>query len=318
MASGQYAFLDNRNLIGLFDQLYEGGLNASWSKGVASAVSSDRETENYGWLGAAPALSTFTGDSSPETGLAKFTYNLTNQEHGATLRILEKDMRRDKLGQLEMRLGELAQKAVEHWDAITTTAITANGNSYDGTTFFSTAHAESGTSQVNACTNSHITALDTASSTVPTADEMATIIPQVIGKFYTFTDDKGDPINGNARNFTFLCGTVPIWAAATHALTATNLTSGASNQVQGLLSKGISITPVLSPRLASSTTKFWMFRNDGPIKPFIHQEEVALDPKMTDQTSDEYVKFRRFIFSIYTSRAVGYGRWQSAIQCTLS
>lgn len=319
MATGQYAALDNRNLIGLFDQLYEGGINATWSNAIATPITSDRDTENYGWLGAAPALAAFTGDDKPESGLKSYAYNLTNVEYAASMRILEKDMRRDKLGQIEGRLGEMAQKAAEHWDALTAAQILSTvTTTHDGQKFFDTDHNESGSNQVNDCSATQVPGLNTSSTTVPTADEMALILPQAIGHFHTLTDDKGDPINGPARDFTLICGTVPIWAAATHALTAMNLSSGASNQVQGLLSKGYRVNAILTPRLSSATTQFWIFRNDAPIKAFIHQTEVPIDPKMTDTTSDEFVKFRRFIFSIYTSRAVGYGRWQSACQYTLS
>jgi phage major head subunit gpT-like protein len=319
MATGQYSTLDNRNLIGLFDQLYEGGVNATWSNQIATSISSDRATENYGWLGSAPSLSTFTGDAMPESGLKAYAYNLTNVEYAASLRILEKDMRRDKIGQIEARIADMAAKAAEHWDALTAAQITSTvTTTHDGQKFFDTDHNESGTNQVNDCSSTEVPGLNTSSTTVPTADEMALILPQAIGHFHTLTDDKGDPINGNARDFTLICGTVPIWAAATHALTAMNLSSGASNQVQGLLSKGYKVNAILTPRLSASTTKFWLFRNDAPVKAFIHQTEVPIDPMMTDTTSDEYIKFRRFVLSIYTSRAVGYGRWQSAIQCTLS
>ena len=319
MASGQYAVLDNRNLIGLFDQHYETSLNSSWSRGVATPINSDRELENYAWLGAADSLAVLTGDDKPEKQLNSFTYALRNVEYAVSYRYTEKDLRRDKINQIEARIQEAAQKAAaDHWDALTSTAITTNGNAYDGVAFFAATHAESGTNQINALTSSHISNLDVATAAVPTADEMAAILPKVIGKFHGFTDDKGDPINGMARNFTLVCGTVDIWAAVSHALTAQNLTSGASNQMQGILSRGYTVTPILNPRLSAQTTKFWMFRNDGPVKAFMHQSEVDIDPQMTDQSSDEYKKYRRFIFSLYASRAVGYGRWQSAIQCTLS
>lgn len=321
--TGVYGFLDNRNLIALFERLYEGSLNAGWAKRIGMPMPSDRETENYGWLGAAPSLDELMAEAKTEEGFNKFTYNLTNKEYAKQIPITEKDRRRDRLGQIQIRLGEFAAKAAEHWDVLSTLLIRAGaattyGNGYDGTTFFATNHAESGTSQVNNLSSSHISALDVATATNPTADEMAAIIPEALGKFFLFTDDKGDPINGNARNFLILCGTAPIWKAALHALKATNLTSGASNPTVSVTSNGYNFDVVLSPRFSADTTVFYIFRTDSIVKPLILQEEVPLDPQMTDENSDMFKLRRRFMFSIYTSRAVGYARWQSALKLTLS
>lgn len=319
MASiGTYATLDNKNLIGLFQQMYDGALNAAWSSSVAMKIGSDSETEDYGWLGAAPSLTELKGEAFAEEGFKQFAYALKNKEYARSILLRDKDLRRDRLGQLMPRVQEMAQKAAEHWDTLTASAITTNGNAYDGVAFFATTHAESGSNQVNALSASHITDLNVSTAASPTIAEMAAILPQALGWFHTYTDDKGDPINGNARNFTIICGTVPIYAAINGALTVDNLTSGASNPVRGFLGNGYKVTALLTPRLSASTTAFWLFNTDSVVKPFIHQEEVPISPEMTSETSDEWVKYRRRIFSIYTSRAVGYGRWQSAIQCTLS
>ncbi|HVS71349.1 MAG TPA: hypothetical protein VHQ47_08860 [Phycisphaerae bacterium] len=54
MATGQYGFLDNKNLIGIWDQMYEPALNGVWATQIGTMVDSTMETESYGWLGAAP------------------------------------------------------------------------------------------------------------------------------------------------------------------------------------------------------------------------------------------------------------------------
>lgn len=319
---GTYGFLDDKNLIALFDTHYEAALNRNFSAKLGMPMPSDRETENYGWLGAAPSLEELKGDNISLDGFNKFTYSLRNKEYAKGLLIKEKDRRRDRLGQIDTRINEFAAKTAEHWDSLVATLMlngaTSGNNSYDGVTFFSAVHAESGSSQVNALTSSHVPGLDTASATAPTATEMAAIIPEVVAKFQLLTDDKGDPMNGNARSFTILCGTSAIWAPTLHALKADQLISGASNAVKSVIADGYSFDVLLTPRLSSATSKFYVFRNDSVVKPFILQEEVALDPQMTDENSDQYKLYRRYVMSIYTSRAAGYGRWQSAMQCTLS
>ena len=320
-SSGTYATLDNRNLIELFGTMYEGSLNKLWSTPLAMQQPSDRETEDYGWLGAAPALAELKGESFAGDGFKQYSYSLKNKEYARAITIREKDMRRDKIGQIRPRIGDMALKAAEHWDTLTATAITANGNSYDGVAFFAATHPESGTNQSNLVTASDYSYLNVGTAAAPTVAEMSDILPRLLGHFHTLTDDKGDPTNGNARSFTVMCGTVPIWAAVNGALSAVNITDSSgmrTNPVQGFIGNGYKVDAIMTPLLSSATTSIYIFRNDGVVKPFIHQEEVPLDPQMTDTSSDEYKKFRRFWFSIYTSRSVGYGRWQSALSATLS
>lgn len=316
--TGQYALLDSNNLVGIFDEMYEAELAGQWATQVGMVMPSDMAAETYAWLGAAPSLEELKGDMTDEQ-LAKFSYTLTNVEYAKALRFAEKDMRRDKLGQIQMRIGDMSSKAADHWNLLTSTLITTNGNAYDGNSFFATDHDESGSNQVNALTNSHVSALNVTTAAAPTANEAADCLVGVIGKFFELTDDKGDPINGTARSFTVMVGTAQLWGAFNHAIHADRLSSGEANRVLGLSSgAGININLVFNQRLSAQTTKFWVFRNDGPVKPFILQEEVPIDPVATDRNNDEYKKYRRFILSVYTSRAAGYGRWQSAMQATLS
>lgn len=320
--TGQYAVLDNHNLIGLFDQMYEQEVAGAWAPTLGNLITSDLGTETYGWLGAAPSLEELKGDMTEEQ-FKQFTYTLKNVEYAKSLKIAEKDMRRDKLGQINMRIGDLANKAQDHWNLLTSTLIsngaTSGYNSYDGTTFFSAVHGESGTSQINALTNSHVGALDVTTATAPTTTEAAAAVTGVLGKFYTLTDDKGDPINGNAKDFVVMVGTAELWAPFNQAIYGQALGAGAGDRVQALTGRnGITIDLVLNPRLSALTTKFFMFRRDSIVKPFILQEEVPVTPAVSGRDNDEFIKYRRFLFSIYTSRAAGYGRWQSAMQATLS
>lgn len=322
--TGQYALLDSHNLKGLFDTMYEKDIAGTWASQIGMPMVSDLASETYGWLGAAPSLEELKGDITEEQ-LAKFSYTLRNVEYAKALKFAAKDLRRDKLGQIQTRIGEMSSKAADHWNRLTSTLIlngaTSGNNSYDGTTFFSAVHAESGTNQVNALTNSHVAALNIGTSTDPTADEAAAALVGVLGKFYELTDDKGDPINGTASNFLVMVGTSALWAPFNHAVAADRLSSGAANTVMSLKNNtqnGLNISVLLNPRLSSATAKFYVFRTDGVVKPFILQEEIPLDSAVTTDQSDEFVKYRRYILSLYTSRAAGYGRWQSAMQATLS
>lgn len=322
MSLGTYAFLDNKNLIPLFQTIYEQQLNGLWARDLGTVINSTMGVESYGWLGAAPSLELLTSDDKPEEGFNKFTYTLTNKEYAKAIRIRELDMRRDKVDQITARIGEMADKAADHWNSLTSTLIlngTASGyTAYDGATFFSATHSESGTAQKNLVTASEVAALNTSSTTTLTVVEAADVIQGLIGWQYGFTDDKGDQINGTAKAFTFMVGTANLWGPLSAAVSSMNLTGGQTNPLNGLVSQGVGIKVMLNPALAAHTSNIYVFRTDSRVKPFILQEEVPLDPQVTDTSSDEYKKYRRYLFSIYTSRAVGYARWQSAMKATLS
>lgn len=317
--TGQYGFLDNKNLLGIWQQQYEPALNGLWATQVGTVVPSTMETESYGWLGAPPQLQLLTSDIPNEEGMKSFPYFLRNQEYAVSLKIPEKDMRRDKVGQLALRIGEMSVQAAEHWNVLSAATLIANPACYDGQNLFATAHPIDGSNtQSNDLSASDYGALDVVTPTAPTPVEAASIMNTLIGHFYTLKTDKGYPTNGQAKSFTFLTGTSSIWSSFNYAANATTFAGGQTNQILGLKSKGIDINVLLIPQLSSLTTKVIALRNDGPVKALFLQDEVPVTPAVTGRDNDEFVKFRRFLFSIYASRAVGAGRYTSAVRATLS
>lgn len=318
MTTSQYGFLNNKNLVGIWDRLYEPMLNNTWAMQIGNVVNSGRETEDYAWLGAAPTLQPMTADNPTEEQFGKFRYYLRNQEFAIAIKFAQKDLRRDNLGQIEMRIGETGEKATEHWNTLAAQTLIANPLGYDGVALFSTAHPESGVSQSNDVASGAIPALNVVDPAAPTGPEAAAALSAVIQKFYKLTDDKGDQINGQAQDFTILTGNDGIATAFDYAISATTFGAGQSNQLIGTTASGKKLKVLTIPRLDNGANTFYVFRNDSRVKALILQSEVDIDPAVSDEKNDEYIKFRRFIFSLYASRAVGVARWQSAIRATFS
>lgn len=320
MPSGQYAFLDNRNLIALFDRWYEQAKGLNWSMQIGTHVDSDREIEDLGFLGAAPQLELLTGDAAKEEQFNKYQYALKNMPYSKTLKIKEQDLRRDRQGLLETRIQEFTQNAVNHWDILAASAIAANPLGYDGVALFSTAHpTTTGNTQSNLITSAATgDPLDVVNPAAPTAVEAAAAISYVIGNFFTMIDDKGNWMNGTASDFTILIGTTSLWTGFQYALSAVTFGAGQSNQLLGVTAGGIKLKLQFVPGLASATNSFFVFRNDAPLKALILQDEVPVNPAVSTRDNDEFIKFRRFLFNLYCSRAVGVGRYQSAIKATFS
>ena len=92
------------------------------------------------------------------------------------------------------------------------------------------------------------------------------------------------------------------------------MTGFASNAVMGLQSKGITIEPVLNPRLSSLTTKCTFLAKDGRLKPFIRQNEVPVQL----EEEDPGIRYKYIEVGATATRAAGYGLWQRALQGTFS
>ncbi len=316
--------LSSRAIIGRFYQTLEAGFDRSWASRVGMQFTSDQESETYKWLGMSPAMREWV-DGRQAKGLRSNGITIENKEFEATLAIAVKDLRRDKTGQIMVRVDETADRANMHWERLLS-ILMLNGETglcYDGSYFFAADHSEgdSGT-QKNLLTASEVPALNVGTATAPTAAELADAIMGVIGYFYQIVDDQGEPMNGEARNFLVQ---VPVlttwWGSAITAISANLLnkaTGSLDNPMQGVAKQGVNVEVVANPRLNTLTTSFQVFRTDGRAKPFILQEEEAVTMDALAEGSDEEFKNNRHLYGIKASRNVGYGYWQHAMKATLS
>jgi phage major head subunit gpT-like protein len=314
--------LGSRAIIGRFYETLEGSFDKSWVSKVGMTFGSDQESETYKWLGMSPAMREWVGGRNAK-GLRSNGMTITNKTFEATLEIAVDDIRRDKTGQVDVRIGELADRVATHWESLLSTLIANGGGAtsglcYDGQYFFDTDHSEgsSGT-LVNACTSSHVAALDVTTAAAPTQAEMASCVLGTIGYMLGYKDDQGEPIHGNARQFLVMTPT-NLWGPAMAAASQSTLigTSGAISP-NPLSATGFNITAVCNPRL-STTTVFYVFRTDGRTKPFILQEEEGLSISAIAEGSEEEFKNNRHLYGVKAIRNVGYGMWQHGVQATLS
>jgi phage major head subunit gpT-like protein len=319
---GQFSDLESNDIIGNFFPRYEEELAGSWIPRLAVQVDSDKETENYKWIGQSPAMREWIGPRHQEV-LNRFSFSITNSKYEGTLRFDKDDLRRDSTGQLNVRIGEMAQRAALHAETLASTLIiagdTSTGLCYDGQQFFDTDHAESGSNQTNDLTATEIPSANVGTATAPTASEASNIIAEAIGYMLGYTDDKGEPINGQARRFLVMVGTSSLWSAFSQAATLSSLASGADNPVGGITASGMSVSVIYNPRLSANTTSIAVFREDGVgFKPLIHQVEVPLETQL--QGSGSGIEFSQDAhqFGVKTVHAVGYGAWQQAQEITLS
>lgn len=313
--------LGSRAIIGEFYHRLSQLTGASWIDAVSMLFQSDQESETYKWLGMVPQMREWIGGRQAK-GFRENGITITNKKYESTLEILVDDMRRDKTGQIMLRVGEQARRALAHWNKLLSTLIAAgtSGLCYDGQYFFDDDHSEgdSGT-QKNLLTATEVTALNISTATAPTAAEMVSAILGVVAYMMAYLDDQGEPLNEDARGFLVMVGTPAMWSALTGALGSSVVVSGGA-AVTNVLStlEGFTIRGEFNPRLAALTTQMLVFRTDSDVKPFIRQEEEPI--KMSAIAEGSELEFEEDVhhYGIKAIRNVGYGYWQMGSYSTFS
>jgi phage major head subunit gpT-like protein len=306
--------LSSRAIIGEYYNTLEQDLGGMWIPGVSNYFESNQESETYKWLGQAPQMREWIGGRQ-EKALRDAGVTITNKRFEATLEVMMDEIRRDKTGQVMVRVRELAQRTNSHWAKLLTELLIAGESTacYDGQFFFDTDHAEhdSGT-QSNDITS------DITTTTAPTAGEMETGILKAIEAIMGFKDDQGEPMNEGARAFNVMVP-VPYMSAAAGAIGSEIIVDASTSRTNRILTLGslggFQIELSVNARL-TWTTKFAVFRTDAETKALIRQEEEAVNMKAIAEGSEEEFKNDRHLYGVKAIRNVGYGFWQRACLVT--
>jgi len=316
---------DDRNIIGLFQALYEDRVDQSWA-GKLSLYNgdSDRAEEEYGIFGGFPQMREWVGARQLQT-IGKKTFAIRNRPFESSLPVREVDLDRDKTGLLEAYIGDYAEQVpAGHWEDLLIELINNNGVCYDGQNFFDTDHKFSASSsesqQTNEVTATQCPALNVATATSPTAEEAARALLQLVGYQQGFTNDRSRAVNGNAKDFLVMVKSVELHSAILEAVSSQNLSNTVSNPLTGLRMDNVKFEVIRVPSLsfANDTSRVMVFRKDGRLKPFLRQDEKAMEYDMLDRNSDHFKLNKELVMLLDARRGAGYGIWQHAIRGTFS
>ena len=293
----------------------EAAMGLSWIDLVSMPLDSDQASETYNWLAATPALREWIGGRQAFSLTGK-SITITNKEFEATLEIPDADIRRDKTGSIDIRIKDLARRVVGHWTKLLSLLIMNGtgdtyGNCYDGQYFFDVDHLEgdSGT-QKNLLAAGDVGALNVATPTAPTTLEAADAVLGVLAHMLTYLDDKGEPMNEQAREFLVMTSPA-LGPRFSGAVSQRVLGTGTDNPLA--MQTDYKVTHVINPRV-TWTNQFVLLRTDGATKPLIRQTEVPLN--MAVENDSFYNK--RQLFGVDLTGNCGYGLWQHAAHATLS
>ena len=306
--------LTSRAIRGMYYQRLEQNVGSEWVERIAEEFSSDQASEDYPFLGMSPTLQLYKGEI-PATNLRENKITLANQEYMAALEIPTKWIRRDKTQQIATRINDLADRTNAHWASLLSTLL-LNAEStvcYDDQYFFDTDHVEGDSGSL-----SNDITHDIATTTAPTTGEMEGGILKATEQLLKLKDDKGEPINENAKEFLIMVP-VTFMSAAAAAIGSQVIIDSSTSRTNTIITMGsvggFQYRIAVNPRL-TWTTKFALFRTDGAIKPLIRQTEVAPEFSAIAEGSETEQKQKKHIYSVYASRAVGYGMWQLACMVT--
>lgn len=310
--------LSSRAVIGMYYAALENPMNAGWIAGVSNEFGSDQASESYPFLGQTPRMREWIGGRQAK-GLRANDFTIRNRHYEATLEIALRDLRRDKTPQLEARMGEFATEGEAHWGTLLSSLI-QNGAStvcYDGEYFFDTDHSEGDSGSQSNDIEVDISALPVSVNgtvTAPSVEEMQQAIVKGIAQILSFKDDRGRPMNSNARSFMV---TVPVglWITASAAVAAITTAALQQNMNPNLL-KGMQIDVQMMPEL-TWTDSFAVWRTDSPIKGLIRQRETSAMLKVKDENSEFAFDNDAIQIGIDAWRAADYGLWQRACYVTL-
>lgn len=303
--------LSSRAIIGRFYQRLEVAQAASWVNQVGMYFSSDQESETYKWLGMAPAMREWIGGREAK-GFRENGITIANRKFEATLEVPVDWMRRDKTGQIAVRINEMAGRTVNHWQSLLSGLIAAGESSvcYDGQYFFDTDHSEGDSgSQSNDITVdiSAVPASLHGTATLPSPEEIRAMVFKAIETILGFKDDVGEPLNEMARNFAVQVPTA--WFTVAAAALSNPVLGGDTNTIASL--DGYSFSLSVNPRL-TWTDKLAVFRTDGDVKPFIMQEEEGVTVSAVAEGSELEFDQDMHHYGVKAWRNVGYGFWQHA------
>lgn len=308
--------LSSRAIIGEFYAALEQNIGNTWIPGMSNLFDSNQESETYKFLGMSPAMREFIGGRQAK-GFRENGITIVNKKFEATLEVLVDEIRRDKTGQVMMRVRELAQRTNAHWAKLLSTLLIAGESTvcYDGQYFFDTDHSEG-----DSGAQSNDVTLDVTTTTAPTAGEMESGILQSIESILGFKDDQGEPMNEDAMEFNVMVP-VKFMKSAAGAIGSEIIIDSSISRSNTIITLGsiggFKVGMSVNPRL-TWTTKFATFRTDCESKALIRQEEEGVTVSAIAEGSELEFNEDKHHYGVKALRNVGFGLWQRACLTTFT
>ena len=296
--------LSTKGLRGEFFQRFDQAGKATHYADLSTKLQSTTKKETYAFLGTVPPMREW-GTGRLARGVFAESYDIDNLKYEITLEVDRDEIEDDQLGQIRLRIAEMAARAATHKDS-EIARLLANGHSagyhsYDGKPFFSATH-ESGKSgtQDNDLTGAIV------DKDAPTPAELRTALTAAIVALLGFKDDQAEPMSMAATGLVMV---VPpsMLIPASEAVNATLTSSGGTNILSG------AARIIAFPHLTATDTWF-LLKTDVAVRPFIFQERKPVEFTALEQDTDEGFKRDKFLYGVRARYRMTYGYWQYAVR----
>lgn len=257
--------------------------------------------EKYGWLGDVSEMKEWI-DERTLKGVKDYEYEIPNKKYESTLKVHEDEIDDDQLGNVKIRINDLAKKAKVFvrklfFDAL---LVGISELAYDGQYFFDTDHDEDPAgNQSNLLTY-------TKAGTLPTVAELKTAFEAAESAMLLFTNDQAYLINeGTELNLKVICH--PDLKSRFRELFNSQLISNTTNVLKDAAKL------VVSGRVTTNTD-WYLFDTSGGMKPFIWQKRKDVTFDALEGKSERGFMRGEYLYGIKARYGFGYGLWQKAIK----
>lgn len=289
-----------RGLRAAFIKAFDNGENPKDVSPFIMETSSDGRDEEYGWLGQSPTMSEW-GDERKIKALNDFDYKLKNKDYEATLGVMKNDLKDDRLGNVQVRINDLAKKARVHPRKLFFEALVAGETElcYDGQPFFSASHQDSDDSGVQS---------NLMASTGFTLAALKLDIETAETQMKVLKDDVGEPFNESEIKIAVICH--PSHVQKFRELNTLVQIANSSNGMKGRISHIVD-----SARMdAFGDADHWVFADiSNGISPFIRQIRQKPEFNALEGNSTAGFMKKQYFYGIDSREVFGYGLWQKMI-----
>lgn len=284
-----------RGLKAAFVKAFESSEDAKEVMPFIMETVSTGSDEEYGWLGQSPSMNEWI-DERKLKSLNSFDYKLKNKDYEATLQVSRNDIEDDRLGNVKIRINDLALKAKTHPRKLFFEALLAGttGLCYDGQPFFSNSHVEGDSGvQSNLMASAGITLANISA-------DLAKAVAQMKG----LKDDAGEIFDEGDIKIGVICplGLESVFDDLNELESIDNTNNKWRNK----------LTIVSSGRLSGNT---WYFANiKNGLKPFIRQVRKTVEFSSLEGESDNGFMRKIYSYGVDSREVFGYGLWQKMIK----
>lgn len=288
-----------RGLRAAFVKAFANGEDPAEIQPFLMQTDSDGPDEEYGWLGQAPSMSEWI-DERKLKALNDFEYRIPNKDYEATMQVDRNAIMDDRLGNVQIRIDDLARKARIHPRTLFFQTLVEGETElcYDGQPFFSTSHQE-GESPVQS---------NLVTGTGTTLAQLKADIDNAEAVMLSYRDDVNEPWNEGEVQIGIVCH--PKLKRKFEELNTLARINDSDNGMRGRISQ-----IVYSSRLPSEVS-WYIADTSAGMKPIIQQNRMSPMFDSLEGESESGFMSKRFKYGINYRVGFGYGLWQKMIKVT--